>query len=370
VLAVAGFIFGSLAITEISGVQVYPDLWAGFGALAITGLLLQAVQGRVRPRIVLPAIAFAAFVIVMMRPQNIVFALAPTLLAPIVVRGWRQPRVLAAMIAGIALGVIEWVAEAYMWFGGLTNRIHLADQEPPTLGLHFSLLTQMKTLSGPWYSDPTTSPAPSFSYPAEYLWWLPFMGLVALGLYAVWHRAEKASSVLALVTGGWVAVLYVLLVPFGAPRYFLPTWALFAIVAADGIAWLVTVPDWRKAGIAIAAVFLLAGAVSQHIVLNGLTASSASSRPFAAQAAELKAAGLRPPCMIFSPSAAYYAGCTAPWSVDTNKVASTERWILANSSAFAAGWHQVRLPRLTHCSSLDRRKGHPGCWYWVPNPRT
>jgi hypothetical protein len=366
VLAVAGFIFGSLAITQISGVQVYPDLWAGFGALAITGLLLQAVQGRVGPKIVLPAIAFTAFVVVMMRPQNIAFVLAPTFLAPIVVRGWRQPRVLIAMIVGMALGVIEWVAEAYLWFGGLTNRIHLADQEPPTLGLHFSLFTQMKTLSGPWYSDPTTGPAPQFSYPAEYLWWLPFIGLVAFGLYVVWHRSEKASSVLALVTGGWVALLYILLVPFGAPRYFLPTWALFAIVAADGIAWLVTVPQWKKVGIALAAVFLLAGALSQHIVLNGLAASSTSSRPFQSEAATLKAAGLRPPCMVFSPSVAYYAGCTAPWSVDTSKIASTERWILTNSSAFAAGWHQVRLPGLTHCNGLNKRKGHPGCWYWVP----
>ena len=48
-LALAGFIFGSLAITQLSGVQVYPDLWAGFGALAITGLLLQAVAHRGRP---------------------------------------------------------------------------------------------------------------------------------------------------------------------------------------------------------------------------------------------------------------------------------------------------------------------------------
>jgi hypothetical protein len=367
VLAVAGFIFGGLAVTQISGVQVYPDLWAGFGAVAITGLLLQAVQRRARPMLVLPAIAFSACVIVLMRPQNIVFVLAPTFLAPIVVRGWRQPRVLVAMIIGMGLGVVEWVAEAFLWFDGLANRIHLADQEPPTLGLHFSLITQMKTLSGPWYTDTTTGAVPQFSYPVEYLWWLPFMGLVVVGLCVMWHRSEKASSVLALVTGGWVAVLYVFLVPFGAPRYFLPTLGLFAIIAADGIAWMVTVPQWKKIGIAIAAVFLVAGAASQHIVLNGLIASSASSRGFQTEAAALKAHGLQRPCMIFSPSVAYYAGCTAPWTVDNAMLASTERWILNNSPAGPSGWREVRLPGLTraNCEGLQKRRGLPGCWYWT-----
>jgi hypothetical protein len=363
VLAVAGFIFGSLAITEISGVQVYPDLWAGFGALAITGLLLQAVQGRVRPRIVLPAIAFAAFVIVMMRPQNIAFVLAPTFLAPIVVRGWRRPGVLVAMIIGIALGVIEWVAEAYLWFGGLTSRIHLAQQEPPSVGLHFSLIMQMKTISGPWYCDPTTGCAPQWYYPTEYLWWLPFMGLVALGLYAAWRLPTKASSVLAVVTGAWVAVLYVFLVPFGAPRYFLPTWGLFAIVAADGIAWLVSKPEWRKAGIAFAAVFLLAGAISQHVILAGETANAASVRPFQAEAAKLKALGVRAPCVIGSPSIAYYLGCSGPWS------GGTVQEVLARSPGGAAGWQPVRIPGQSagHCTSgLSKRKHRPGCWYWVP----
>ena len=164
-------------------------------------------------------IAFVAFVIVMMRPQNIAFVLAPTFLAPIVIRDWRQPRLLVAMIIGIALGVIEWMAEAYLWFGGLTNRIHLAGQEPPTFGLHFSLLMQVRTMSGPWYCLPGT--CQQFYYPAVYLWWLAFFGLVALGLVAVWRLPSRRSSLLALVTAAWVGALYILLVPFGAPRYFL-----------------------------------------------------------------------------------------------------------------------------------------------------
>ena len=340
VLALAGFIFGSLAITQLSGVQVYPDLWAGFGALAITGLLLQAVQRRVRPGIVLPAIAFTAFVIVMMRPQNIVFVLAPTFLAPIVVRDWRQPRLLVAMIIGMGLGVIEWAAEAFLWFGGLSSRIHLAGQEPPTFGLHFSLLMQIKTLNGPWYCNPyPPGPCtPQVAYPSVYLWWLAFGVLVAVGLYAVWRLPTRASSLFALITAAWGAALYILLVPFGAPRYFLPTWALFAIVAADGIAWLVTQPKHRTAGVAAVGVFLIAGVISQHIVLNGETANAAATRPFKPKAAQLKKLGIKPPCAVGSPSVAYYVGCIGNWSGGTIQQA------LRYSPGGLAGWQRIRLP--------------------------
>ncbi|HXW45969.1 MAG TPA: hypothetical protein VEL03_14340 [Streptosporangiaceae bacterium] len=324
VLALAGFIFGSLAITQLSGVQIYPDLWAGFGALAITGLLLQAVERRARRTVVLPLIAFAALVIVLMRPQNLVFVLAPTFVAPLVVRGWRKPGVLVAMIVGAVLGVAEWVVGAYLWFGGLSNRISWAGQEPPSFGLHFSLSMQIRTMSGPWYSEPRACTSaqiasgcktlPGVSEPAVLLWWLAFFGLVALGLYASWRRPSRASSVLAVVTGGWSALLYILLVPFGAPRYFLATWALFAIVAADGIGWLVTVPRWKTACVPLAGAFLVSWAISQHVVLVTETAQATSVRPFEQKADAIKRLGLRPPCAVGSPSVAYFLGCTGPWT--------------------------------------------------------
>lgn len=341
VLAIAGFIFGSLAITELSGVQVYPDLWAGFGALAMTGLVLQAVEGRLRPRLVLPLIAFVAFAVVMMRPQNIIFVLAPSFVAPLVVRGWRKPGVLIAMIIGMAVGTLEWVAEAFLWFGGLGHRIHLAGQEPPTFGLHVSLLMQVKTLSGPWYCTPQGIAGPhctGYRYPVLYLWWLAFFALVALGLVIAWRLPTRASSVLALVTGGWIAVLYLLLVPFGAPRYFLPTWALFAIVAADGIAWLARVPKRKTVGAALAGIFLLSWAASQHAVLVGETANTASSRLFVHKADALKKLGVKPPCALGSPSVAYYVGCTAPWT------GGDMHEVLALTPGGAKGWHKVSLP--------------------------
>jgi hypothetical protein len=336
ILALGGFIFASLAITELSGVQVYPDLWAAFGALAITGLLLQSVQGRMRPRYVLPLIAFVAFFIVLLRPQNIVFVLAPTLAAPLVVRGWRQRNVLVAMIIGIAAGVLEWAIEGFLWFGGLSSRITLAGAEPPKFGLYFSVPMQIKVLSGPWYCQP--GQCPDWNYPGFSLWWLAFAGLVALGLYAVWRLPDKASSSLAVVTGVWGGLCYVLFVPFGAPRYMLPTFALFAIVAADGIKWLVTVPNWRMIGVALAGAFLITGVVTQHIVLTRETANETAVRPFKSKAEHLIKLGIKPPCAVFSPSVAYYVGCTAPW------VGGSVKEVLARTPGGVKAWREIQVP--------------------------
>jgi hypothetical protein len=262
--------------------------------------------------------------------------------APLVVRGWRKPGVLVAMLVGMAAGTLEWVAEASMWFGGLSNRILLAGQEPPKLSLNFSIIMQARVLSGPWYC-PSNGACPDWPFPFLILWWMALVGLVALGLYAAWRSPAKASTVLAVVTGAWCAALYILFVPFGAPRYLLPTWALFAIVAADGIVWMATVPDWKKAGAAVACVFLLTGVVTQHLVLVRETANEAAVRPFIGKADTLLKLGIKPPCMIFSPSVAYYVGCTAPWSVDPADTASTMKWIRAHTAG-GHGWHEIHVP--------------------------
>jgi hypothetical protein len=337
VLALGGFIFGSLAITELSGVQVYPDLWAAFGALAITGLLLQSVCNRWQPRVVVPLIGFISFFVVLLRPQNIAFVLAPTFLAALLFRNWRRPRVLAAMIVGTALGTLDWAAEAYMWFGGLLRRVTLAGQEPPKFGLTFSLITQAKTLSGPWYCQ-SNAACPSWNFPLLILWWMGLLVLVGAGLFAAWHTRAKASSVLAVVTGAWCAACYILFVPFGAPRYLLPTWALFAIIAADGIVWLATKSDLKRAGAAIAAAFLLIGVVTQHVVLVRETESAAAVRPFIWKANYLRDHGIKPPCVVFSPSVAYYVGCSAPWS------GGSVSEILKLMPGGARAYHEIHLP--------------------------
>jgi hypothetical protein len=317
VLALAELVLASLAITQNSGVQIYPDWWGALGLLALTGLFLHAVSGTMRPHVVLPLIGLAGLVIVLMRPQNVVFLMGPVILACLLVRGWRNLRVLAAMAVGTALGFVEWLAGAYLWFGGLIERVKLAKQEPPPVHVFFALGTQLRYLNGSWYCADTHNCASAWAHPLETPWWIAFLAIAVLGLWAGWHRsAMKASSVLAGATALWVFLLYAFFVPFGAPRYLLPTLALMAILVADGIVWAVTESraEWRQPAAILACLFLLGGIFSQRLILQKEAANQFSGRPFKTQAKELEKLGVHTPCVIDNTSVAYYIGCSAPWT--------------------------------------------------------
>jgi hypothetical protein len=341
VLALAGLILASLAISQDSGVQVYPDWWGALGVLALTGLLLHAVNGTIRGRVVLPLIAAASLVIVVMRPQNLVFIMGPAILAVIVVPGWRQLRILTAIAAGTALGFLQWIIGAYVWYGGFAARLHMAGQEPPSsaahpFSLYFSLATQAKVLNGPWYCIPPKG-CQGWVMPGETVWWVAFLGVSVLGLVVTWRTVARASAMLAAGTAVWVLAFYVFLVPFGAPRYLIPSLALMSVLAADAVAWLVTKTRWRTAGVAFAIVFLLSGIISQRFVVQQLAAAEKTGRPFIAEAGRLRALGVRPPCAVGSTAVAYYLGCSAPWDGESM------RELLAHTPQGAGGWRPELL---------------------------
>jgi hypothetical protein len=344
VLALAELVLASLAITQDSGVQLYPDWWGALGLLALTGLLLHGVGGTMRPRVVLPLIALASLVIALMRPQNVVFLMGPAIVACLVVRSWRNLRVLAAMAVGVTLGFLEWLAGAYLWFGGVAERIKYARQEPPPLHFYFALGTEVRYLNGPWYCV-HTSGCVSWAAPGETPWWLAFLAIAILGLWAGWHRsAMKASSVLAGVTALWVFLLYAFLVPFGAPRYLLPTYALMAILVADGIVWAITESRWRKLAAVAASVFVLAGLVSQRIILQSQAAQNTAGRQFQAQAAELEEIGVRTPCVLDNQYIAYYIGCSAPWTTTGSHLRVTTQFLKDRTPEGRKYWRRLPLP--------------------------
>jgi hypothetical protein len=340
VLALAALIFGGLAISQNSGVQVYPDWWGALGVLALTGLILQVVGGTMRDRVALPSIALASLIIVLMRPQNIIFLMGPALLAVVVVPSWRKPKLMLAMGVGIVLGCLQWVVAAYTMYGGLATRIHFAKREPPSLGLYFSFFTQAKVLSGPWYCVPAQGGCQGLPMPGELLWWLVFLAITGLGVWVSWHAAAKASSVFAVATAAWVVAFYTFLVPFGAPRYITPSLALASILAADAVAWLVTKASWRRAGIVLACAFILSELVSQRLVLQQEAQQQTRSRGFAHVAADLERAGVKPPCVLASTPEAYYTGCMAPWDGETMPE------FLARTPQGLKNWRPVFLPKV------------------------
>jgi hypothetical protein len=313
VLAMAGLVLASLSITQLSGVQIYPDWWTAVALLAMTGLFLQAVTGRMRGRLVIWLIGASAFFILLLRPQNLFFVLVPMIVAGVLVPAWRNRPVLIAIAVGAALGLAEWTAEAFALYGGLINRMSLAEQEPPKLALYHSLGYQLRTLSGPWYCLP--GQCRHYLFPGVDAWWLALLAVLVLGVLVVRRTAAQASGFMAAATGIWVIGCFSLLVPFAAPRYFLPAFALLAINAADAIAWLVAPRRWRTVAVLGVCAFLLSGVITQRFVLRAeIRALDHERAGYISIATAMRAAGVRPPCVAASPSVAYFAGCGAPWT--------------------------------------------------------
>lgn len=333
VIAIAGFILACLGIAQLSGVQAMPDWWVALGALATTGLFLQAVTGRMRPRIVLPLLALATFFLILQRLQDAAFLVAPLVIAVVVVPAWRKLGVLAAIFAGVAAGMLEWAAESYAVFGGVVSRLHMMKQEPPKFGFYFTLPYQLRVLNGPWYCPP--GQCHGWEYPWITVWWAALVVFVILGILAL-RRTMFSLAVVPVAVALSLLLAYTLFVPYAAPRYLLPVIALLNLPAADGIAWLVTSVRWRTLAIATAVVFLASGAVSQHLVRTSQAYDQTSVRKgFMEKAAIARAAGARAPCIEASTSVAYYLGCSAPWT------GQRVRDVVEQTPGGAAAWRQI-----------------------------
>ena len=78
------------------------------------------------------------------------------------------------------------------------------------------------------------------------------------------------SALLPAVCGLCLAAQYLFMINYAAPRFLLPAYALLAIPAADGLAFLVTRTgmNLRPAMTAVVTCFLVAQLVAQHLVVD------------------------------------------------------------------------------------------------------
>ena len=348
VLALAGLVFGGLWVVESQASEVYPNFWIALAALAGVGLFLRNMTGEGgRGSVVLLGVA-AAFTS-MMRPPDALALFCPLLLAAavIVLRGrpdWRAEfsRVLGAVLAiviGLAVGIGEWVIEAYLYFGGPLHRLKL--QSTAVGGTKFAPLNSLRILSGGRTSSVPGFPSlTGWSDPWLLLWWLAFALLALLGVYVTW----RARGWLLGLTPAFCAACEYLIYTLPArdnSRYLLPTWALLAIPAADGLAWLVTRPKGqvRLAAIGLAAVFLVAEFATQHAVLHTqTTADQALARSSDSVRDSLRQLGVAAPCVVTSDArpyfvpvsepAAYGLGCGYQWTMRRQGAAHGSRVIV------------------------------------------
>ena len=218
--------------------------------------------------------------------------------------------------AGLLAGGAEWVAEAYARFGGIGARLRAAGAEQGGFGLHFALPDELRALNGPTLCRPCTV---GVRYPELDLWWFLLPVLVALAMLAARHAGGPwlASVILPVACGLCVAAQYLFMIDYAAPRFLLPAYALLAVPAADGLAFLVTGagPRLRPAMTAVLAGLLAVQLVAQHLVLDHEAGGTVTFHDdYTRIATALAAHDVRPPCLVqgvqYIPIA-FDAGCAS-----------------------------------------------------------
>ena len=324
VLGLAGVLFGGLWVAQYYGPQAMPDMWSALGCLAAVGCFLRAGKAG------LAGLGASVAFVTLVRPGDAVYLAAPLVLAAVLV--WRSWPRAAVVAGGLVAGGAEWVVEAYARFGGIASRLHAAGAEQGGFGLHFALPDELRALNGPTLCRPCTI---GVRYPELDLWWFLLPVLVALAILAARPRARGAwgdgsprsggsrgsspwaSTVLPTVCGLCVAGQYLFMINYAAPRFLLPAYALLAVPAADGLAFLITglSHELRPAMTAAVTCFLVVQLLGQHLVLDHEVGGTVTFHDdYTRIATALAARGVRPPCLISGVQyipIAFYAGCAS-----------------------------------------------------------
>ncbi|MCX2968841.1 MULTISPECIES: hypothetical protein [Streptomyces] len=318
VLALAGALFATVWITLFYGPQVMPNLWVAFATLAAVGCFLRVADDP-GERGALAGLALALAAAALLRPPDAAWLALALGAAALAVPGWRRPPLLAAVVLGPLAGVAPWVAEAHAAYGGLFARLERASEIQGGMGWHLAFDDQLVAQAGRSLCRPCTV---GWEHPVTGLWWLALPVAVALGVVAVWRvrgvrRRRRTPVVLATATGLTLAVPYLLLIDYAAPRFLLPAYALLMLPVAFG---LVRLACGGRRGVrpvvAGALALVLAGhlAVQAGVAHGAAARSGAAGEAVAAVAAELNRAGVRPPCVVSGHDAvrvAYRAGCAS-----------------------------------------------------------
>jgi hypothetical protein len=316
VLGLAGVLFGGLWVAQYYGPQAMPDMWSALGGLAAVGCFLTWAGGQGGAKKLAGLWASMAFV-TLVRPGDAVYLAAPLVVAAFAV--WRRWQLAAAVMLGLLAGGAEWGVEAYARFGGIARRLHAAGAEQGGFGLHFALPDELRALNGPTLCRPCTV---GVRYPELDLWWFLLPVLVALGVLAARRVGGPSgpgvrSVLLPAVCGLCVAAQYLFMINYAAPRFLLPGYALIAIPAADGLAFLINGIGWelRPAMTAVVTCFLVVQLLAQHLVLDHEVGGTiAFHDDYTRIATVLADHGVRPPCLIqgvqYIPIA-FYAGCAS-----------------------------------------------------------
>jgi len=318
VAPLGALLFATTWFAVFFGLLVMPNLYVGLGAVAVTGLFLRAVDTRTR-RHTLAAAAAAAFV-ALVRPSDSVLLVAPVVAVALAVPRFRRVPQVLALGAGVAVGWLPWLVEAFLRFEGPLARLRGGNSEGLRGGVApnlTNLLTYPRMLDGRpvycCYGGPAAEAGPLHIVYASWFVGIPL--LAVLGLVVAARHRRLPETLMVLAPAAVFSAFYMLLLTFAGVRFLLPILALVSLPVALGLVGMVAAATARRRAVAAGVV---AVAVTAHLALTIVTAE----RRFPAYAAQRADAvriadAARPlvagqPCVVVgrkTQAISYYLGC-------------------------------------------------------------
>ncbi|BBJ45844.1 hypothetical protein SSPO_085620 [Streptomyces antimycoticus] len=331
-VALAALLFSGLWITQISGPAVMPNLWVAIGAVAAVGWFLRAPH-ETNARWWLAAVLAG---VTLVRTPDGGWLTLPLLIGAIGVRTWRPA--LPALIGGPLLGAAQWIGEAYDRFGGIGERLNISSDVEGGMGLHFSVGAALRSLNGPQLCRPCEVP---LRHPELTVWWLALPVLTLLCVHTALRDRQQLRrmrvglgrpaarlpavplTVLPIVCAATLALPYLLLIGYSAPRFLMPSYALLALPIA-GLVFRAVRAARSPQHLAVAlGVVITLHLASQFVILNHTAKQSDNTTGRYRTAAQgLQRLGLRPPCLVTGDRAlpvAYHAGCSSAQTSGNNR---------------------------------------------------
>jgi hypothetical protein len=306
VVPAAALMFSSLWMTVFYAFEAMPNEYVAYAVLAVTAYAICFLQRPDRRRS-LGYVAIWMTALALIRPSDAgYFTIGLGLLLLVCRLGRVRARiaVLAAAFAGLAIGVGEWVIEAFVSYGGPLARYRAASRENGG-GLHLLAIDkQFQALAGPLLCRRAcVADAPAIAR----VWWVVGVLLVVAGCGYGWRR-RQTTTVLPAIVAVVITLQYLVFIGYAAPRFLIPTYALLSLPAAEAAAafWSARALVVRNgARVLLPLGFVLLGAI-QVDVLRGhvLPGVHAQARHVVALDHVLTEVGVRPPCLVVGVDAA------------------------------------------------------------------
>jgi hypothetical protein len=353
VVLVAAVAFAGLWTVAFYAASVMPNLYVAYGVLAAAGWFLRATDERRRGA--LAALAGSVAFTAVMRPNDAGYLVLALLGAIAAVRAWRRWSLAVAVVAGVVVGMVPWVVEAYVSYGGPLARLHTSSDVQGGLGWNLAIGMQFHSLNGPLLCRPCTNGWPHTAVLS--VWWLLLPVLVAGGLAFAARAGRLRVTGLAVWCAVALTVPYFFLIDYAAPRFLFPAYALLAVPVGEcaiGLAGAVQSrwrhSRWRPYLVAVAAACILAQLSGQYLLLDSRVASQRRDRTgdqwLAAQLGQRY--GIRSPCAITgdqAPPLAFYAGCSSPAISGNNRSTTTAGLLkMARAMPLALARHDPHPP--------------------------